>query len=343
MIYLGILVFIILPVLGALWIATMVAQEYRSDRVPILLYHRLISKAAAERGEVPDDEMIWVSYDTTFAEQMAYLKREGYTTLDLDDYVAIRRGESPMPSKPVIITFDDGYTSNYDYAYPALKANGLKATIFIAPEPDEHTRELVAGVDGFLNVDQMRELSSNGISIQSHTLTHCILNELDDASADHELRASMDYLSNALKHPIRHIAIPRSGYSRRIRHRVKEAGYETACCNNKGSANGRSDLLALPRIVIERDMSIEEFGHALTSRGTAVLRVVGNLKRIPERLGGAQFALKVRDFLYGSPLKALFETRNMKKVVVLLGLLYAAGSVAFLIYLLRWMTWFPLP
>jgi hypothetical protein len=50
-----------------------VLQEYRLDRVPALLYHRLLPKAAVERGEIINHEPTYVSYDTAFAEQMAYL------------------------------------------------------------------------------------------------------------------------------------------------------------------------------------------------------------------------------------------------------------------------------
>ena len=52
--------------------------------------------------------MIWVVYDDSFAAQMAFLKKSGYQTLDLDDYAKIRAGGGLLPPKPVIITFDDG-------------------------------------------------------------------------------------------------------------------------------------------------------------------------------------------------------------------------------------------
>jgi peptidoglycan/xylan/chitin deacetylase (PgdA/CDA1 family) len=326
---LGIVVFFVLPGLILLLLLRSALLEYRKDRIPILLYHRLISREAAERGEVPDNEMIWVCYDTEFRKQMEYLHEAAYTTLDFDDYVEIRGGRMPMPLRPVIVEFDDGYLSNYTMAYPALKRHGQKATIFVPLEPDEHTRRQVEGIDGFINEEQMQEMSANGISIQSHTLTHRILNELDEETVRHELSEPIRRLEAITGRAVRHIAIPRGGYSRRIRQLVAEAGYQTACCNNKGSSIGSSDPLALPRIVVERDMSIDDFARLLQPRSAAVLRIVGNIKRIPMALGGARFARKVRDVLYIRPLQPIFKTRNLKKVVAGLALLYLIGSVWF--------------
>lgn len=331
---LGILIFWVTPALVALWLTRCVCMEYRRDRIPILLYHRLLRKADADAGRVPDNEMIWVSYDASFAEQMQYLREAGYTTLDLDDYVKIRSGQRPLPDKPVIVTFDDGYLSSYTLAYPVLKENGQKAVIFAVLEPDDHSLRQVKGVDSFVSPEQIREMSDNGISIQSHTLTHCILSEVSDDQARYELEESRRRLETITGRSVCHIAIPRAGYSRRIRRLVEAAGYKTACCNNKGSASGLANLLALPRIVIERDMTLEDFKRCLTPGAALMLRIVGNIKRIPERIGGGRFARRVRDILYIKPLQPLFETRNLKRIVLLVALLYVLGCILFTWYLL---------
>lgn len=334
MMLVGLVLFAGIPAAVAAWLVWCVAQEHRADRVPILLYHRLIRREDADAGKVRDDERIWVSYDTSFADQMRYLAEAGYRTLSLDEYVEIRAGRMQRPAKSVIVTFDDGYESNYTLAFPAIRAHGHRATIFVAPEPDDYTRAKVEGIDGFLTDAQMRELADGGVAIQSHTLTHCVLSELDDATARHELGESKRRLEAITGREVRHIAIPRAGHSPRIRALVEEAGYATACCNNKGSANGRSDLLALPRIVIERDMSVEDFARALTPRSSAVLRIVGELKRIPERVGGPGFASRVRRRLYGGPLGGLFETRRLKRLVAAAGVAYVVLGAVYWVALL---------
>lgn len=331
---LGVALFVVAPVLILAAVLRCAWLEYRPDRVPILLYHRLISREAAQRGEVPDEEMIYVSYDTVFEQQMSYLSQAGFTTLDLDDFIAIRAGRMPRPVKPILITFDDGYESNYTLAYPVLRRLGMKATIFVATDPDEYTRCLVKGVDGFLSESQMRELSENGVSIQSHTLTHCVLSELDEAVAMRELTESRRRLAEITGRPVNHLAIPRSGYSRRVRRWVGAAGYLTACGNHKGTACFQSDVFCLPRIVIERDTTVQDFARALTPSNALVLRIIGNLKRIPECVAGPRFAERLRDILYAGPFRPLFQTRNLVRLAGLAALLYALAGLGFVWHLL---------
>ncbi len=334
----GVLVFFVIPGAVGLWVLSCVLREYRADRVPILLYHRLIERAAAERGEIPDDEMIWVSYDESFAAQMSYLREAGYETLDFNQYLDAREGRAKLPPKPVIVTFDDGYESNYTFAYPALLANGLAATIYVSPEPDEHTRSAVEGQDGFLSEDQMREMAANRISIESHGYTHCILTELDDDGVRRELRESKARLEEITGREVNHLAIPRGGYDRRIRKLAIEEGYRTVCCNNKGSASGWSDLMALPRIVIERDMSLEQFARCLTPRTGVVLRILGNLKRLPERIGGARFSKSIRDVLYQPMFARFFMTENLTKIVGAAAIAYLVAGISFWVYVARYLS-----
>ena len=64
-----------------------------------------------------------------FQEDMEYLEYNGYTPLLSADLINIRAGKESMPERPVMITFDDGYRSNYDIAYPILQKTGMKAVI----------------------------------------------------------------------------------------------------------------------------------------------------------------------------------------------------------------------
>lgn len=328
-IFLGLAFFYLAPAAIIAAVAYWFMLEHRKDRVPILLYHRFISRADVESGRAVDDEMIWAAYDDVFSGQMEYLAKSGYTTLDMDDYLAVQQGSMPRPAKPVVITFDDGYLSNYTLAFPALKRWGHKAVIYVAPEPDEYSRKLVAGRDDWLNAEQMREMTAAGIAIESHTLTHCVLNELSDDGIRYELMESRRRLTDMTQRPVRHLAIARAGHSRRVRRIVAETGYLTACCNAKGSANRGSDLLALPRFVVERDTSVGDFARLLTPGTGAVLRVIGNLKRIPEWIGGSGFAGRVRRALYRPPFGALFETRRLKYIVAFCAASYAAGAAFF--------------
>jgi peptidoglycan/xylan/chitin deacetylase (PgdA/CDA1 family) len=330
---LGIVVFLVLPSILLLEVLRCVVLEWREDRIPILLYHRLVSSEAVRAGRIPDREPIYAIHDDTFEGQMRFLKERGYTTLSLDEFLAIRQGKRKLPPRPLVVTLDDGYRSNYTLALPILRRYGQKATIFVVLEPDDYTRQQVEGIDSFLTVEQMRELDRSGVAIESHTVTHCVLSEMDEKTARHELVESKRRLSEILDRPVRHLAIPRSGQNRRVLALAREAGYETVCCNNKGSSNGWSNLLALPRIVVERDMTLLDFERALEPRSSLILRLVGNVKRVPAILFGPTNATRLRRALYFGPLGKLFITRRLKQLLAGGFLLYLLGSAAFMWFL----------
>ena len=101
-------------------VAALVLTE-RTAEVPILLYHH-ITEEPGEGGAVSVE---------TFNEQMTALVEAGYTAVTFADLDAFVSGDGALPDKPILITFDDGYESNYTHAYPILKEHGLKATIFV--------------------------------------------------------------------------------------------------------------------------------------------------------------------------------------------------------------------
>lgn len=111
--------------LAALLIGISGAANYiRRTRIPILMYHHVV----ADETESCNSMTVTVS---RLRQDMTYLKQNGYTSLLPADLVRIYRGDMPMPQKPVMITFDDGYESNYLYAYPILRENNLRAVVSV--------------------------------------------------------------------------------------------------------------------------------------------------------------------------------------------------------------------
>lgn len=139
-------------------------SEKNATEVPILMYHHLDADKSMGSSTI-------VSQDD-FRDEMLTLKENGYNTIffkDLYDYVYSGR---ELPDKPIIITFDDGYESNYKYAYPVLKELGMKATISVigmsvGKDKYKDTDELIIPHFGY---NEAREMYLSGyIDIQSHS------------------------------------------------------------------------------------------------------------------------------------------------------------------------------
>ncbi len=133
-----------------------------TENLPILLYHNLSDK---------DDP--WAISPEAFEAHMKALHAAGYTSVgfgDVFDYVW--RGK-PLPEKPVCITFDDGYLSNYTEAYPTLKQYHFKATMFVIGATvgqTQHYKDTEFPITPHFGWEHARKMTASGlIDIESHT------------------------------------------------------------------------------------------------------------------------------------------------------------------------------
>jgi len=170
-----------------------VVLMHSSPGVPVLNYHQVEQKNGNPLTLWPDQ----------FEAQMAYLADEGYTTITIDEMMDALENGTPLPEKPVIITFDDGYADNYEYAYPILKKYGFKATIFLI-------YDFTNTYPNYLTWEQINEMKESGlIHFESHTMTHANLAELNSADElRHEIADSHDLLSEKLGYDMHYIAYP---------------------------------------------------------------------------------------------------------------------------------------
>lgn len=138
------------------------SQDEISTQVPILMYHHLSE-------DVTNSEMV---SPEQFEAQIRALSEAGYTGVSFDELQAyVLRGE-PLPEKPVVITFDDGYESNYTLAYPILQKYNMKATIFAIGVSfgKDHYKDTDYAITPHFGAAEAAEMAASGlISIQSHT------------------------------------------------------------------------------------------------------------------------------------------------------------------------------
>ncbi len=136
----------------------------QEHELPILMYHNIV---------IADEATSSLSITREhFENDLHYLLDNGYTTVLPSEVLAMVAGEMPWPEKPILITFDDGYYSNYLYAYPLLAQNDMKAVINVQNSFIKQKRHIEPEGDQIapLTWDEVAEMASSGyIEIGSHT------------------------------------------------------------------------------------------------------------------------------------------------------------------------------
>src|SRR5262249_48806231 len=150
------------------------AQGYQL--VPVLVYHNI----------GPETKGRLVIAARTFEEQMRYLKARGYRVVNLSELQEFFAGRRQLPRNAVALTFDDGYRSFLQYAYPVLKELGFPATLFV------YTDYVGAGRNA-LSWPELARLASEGFDVQAHSKTHGDLRRRrDESAADYARRMQVE-------------------------------------------------------------------------------------------------------------------------------------------------------
>src|SRR5438128_8586314 len=131
----------------------------------IFCYHRLVDKVRYPGTEITPP---------MFEAQMKELKDRGITVISLQDLLAWKRGDKNIPPRCAVISFDDGWKSQYEVAWPIMKKFGYTFTMFI------YTEGVAGGSLGggqAITWEQLADMRDNGIDIQAHSATHQDLRE----------------------------------------------------------------------------------------------------------------------------------------------------------------------
>ena len=134
------------------------------DPLPVLMYHGVHSN--------PKKAGDYVITPQALEEDLLYLQRQGCTTVVMSDLIAYVQQGTPLPEKPVMITFDDGYYNNYLNAYPLLQKYQMKAVISIIVGETDKYSELDENKENYSHItwDMINEMMESGlIEIQNHT------------------------------------------------------------------------------------------------------------------------------------------------------------------------------
>jgi len=202
---------------------------------------------------VPKDE---------FAEQMRALKDAGYTAVTLQEAWDAWHAHGPLPARPVVVSFDDGYRSQLVNAAPVLRALGWPGVLNL------ELRNIRP--DYGLTAPQIRRLLAAGWELDSHTIDHPDLTTLDAASLRHEVADSRAQLKRRFDVAASFFCYPAGRYDDAAIAAVRAAGYLAATTTEPGLAEpDEADRFTLHRVRVNGGLSGAALVAQLASLGAA--------------------------------------------------------------------------
>jgi peptidoglycan/xylan/chitin deacetylase (PgdA/CDA1 family) len=190
-----------------------------------------------------------------FACHMNYLHDEGYSVVNLREAVSYMESSGRSSTRPVVITFDDGYQDFYTNAFPIINRHNFGATVYLPTAYIGTTAREFKGTE-CLTWDQVRELRKAGIEFGSHTVTHPQLKSVTAENVKYEVRSSKDTIEQELGCPVTSFAYPYAFpetdpvFTRTLRGMLEEAGYENGVSTIIGTADRTSERFFLERLPI---------------------------------------------------------------------------------------------
>lgn len=225
------------------------AQSPTAWSVPTIVFHHVSPSIDYYTNTPPE----------TFARQIAWMAREYDFWTVSSALKALANGEDP--SGHVVITFDDGYEDNFEFALPILETHSIAATFFVIAEYAGKTNcwnDKCGYVASHMNWTQLKQLTNCGHEIGSHGLSHRLLTGLDAICRNDELQRSKAIISHELKVEVESFAYP-YGLTDKELCEIAAQWYTTAFSTVKSACtNWVSDSFALRRLFLPREANRQE-------------------------------------------------------------------------------------
>lgn len=230
--------------LAAFHILNGVGGLHKAKGLPIVAYHS-IDDGGSPISMAP----------AVFERQLEYLRDRGYRCVSLSDAFQWMTSGKPLPDRSVILTFDDGFKSNYTTAFPLLKRYGFSATVFLVTGAmgKKVNWKKVSEIPALpmMSWDEADEMAEYGVDFQSHSVTHPFMTSLSANEAMDELAGSREEIEGRLGNKVDFFCYPYGDMDEKVRIAVKEAGYMAACSSVYGKVQPGDDPMALKRICVE--------------------------------------------------------------------------------------------
>ena len=235
---------------------------YKNPKIPVLCYHNIATQN--EKANYPE-ESDWTITTDNFKEHLDYLKNNNYKTLTMDEFYNWKIGNLNLPYKSVLITFDDGFLSNYEYAFKLLKEYNMNATVFVVGSfiDNSTTNEWNGNIKTYMTKDILENLKNEypNIEIYSHSYNlhyQGAINQNKDVLMQDIKDFNNFYPNNDI------LCYPFGQYNDNIEDCLKESNYKMAFRygpNKKDyKKTSRNDnIYEIPRLNVSHGMSVFKF------------------------------------------------------------------------------------
>lgn len=241
----------------------------REARVPILMYHYL---SDPPQGADRYRRDLSVS-PAIFEQHLAWLRDQGYQSITLEQLLRHLALGEPLPERPIIITFDDGYVDNYANAYPLLTRYGFGGTFFVVTELAERASAGMTAPDGtvyaddYMSWEQMQEMQAAGMDIQCHARVHEDLTDMDDERLIWQVLGCREMIESRLGVRQRFVAYPSGIYDQRVADFFASDDYWGGITTYQGSVQRSDAPFELQRLRIRSTTTIPELAELLAWGG----------------------------------------------------------------------------
>jgi len=215
--------------------------------VPILYYHYI-------RTNPNPRDRVGFGLSTppaAFRVQMQYLADHGFHVIPLHEAVVAIQRHSALPSRPIVLTFDDGYADFFTAAIPILQSHGFTATSFVVSGR--------MGWGGYMTPSQIVAADSMGFTIGAHTVDHVALAAQPPVRASWEIKQSKLMLEALLGHPVLDFAYPYGSFNVYDMAQAKSDGFETAVSTMSGTWHAAGQLFELSRMRVGGGLPLASF------------------------------------------------------------------------------------
>jgi peptidoglycan/xylan/chitin deacetylase (PgdA/CDA1 family) len=214
------------------------AEILARPQIPVLCYHRLRDYRATDGSSMKT----YIVPSAAFKQQIKMLADSGYHTITPDQYYAYLTVGEPLPSKPVMISFDDTSEEQFTVGAAELDKYGFKGVYFIMT--------ISIGRPGYMNSEQIKKLSDNGHTIASHTTDHHNVKKYTGEDWDFQLVKPKSKLEAMIGKPVEYFAYPFGEWNEAAIPELKKRHYKAAFQLSSNKRDDNEPLYAIRRMIV---------------------------------------------------------------------------------------------